>query len=173
MRFMGWLSLSIGFALALAFPLLLLGAPKEAVWPIALVCGAILLVLRPGGTTERFFGGLFAYGLVFSLWCVAGLVVCMPLALLFSGFRAPAPVYVIAAFGIFGAIRELAKVDPPARVAAGLLQEPASAHALPMIEAHRQEAPSKAPLSPSALLRFDNTKQRMEARAKARRELGE
>ena len=177
MRLVGWLSLSIGFALAIGFPLVLLGAPKEAVWPIALAFGAILLVVRPGGTIERFMGGLFAYGLVFSVWCVAGVVVCILLALVFSGFRAPVPIYLILGFGLFGVIRELARLQvQPGFVSAteesrdGVVPIEVAPSPLPS----NAQAPASVPASSSLpSLSFDNTKQRMEARARVRRELGE
>ena len=174
---MGWLALSIGFAVGLAFPLILLGAPKEAVWPIALVCGAILLAVRPGGTVERFMSGLFSYGLVFSTWCVLGVIVCIPLALVFSGFRAPTPLYVVLAFGLFGVIRELAK--PPVQPHIAIPPEATASAAWPVeVSASgplgRPEVSASTTTIPSpSSTPFDNTQQRREARTKVRRELGE
>jgi hypothetical protein len=176
MRFIGWLSLSVGFALALGFPMVLLGFPLEAVWPVALACGAVLLIVRRGGTIEASMNSLFAYGLVFSVWCVAGLAVCVPLALAFSGFRAPMPLYVIFAFGLFGVVREVDKSQHRASVAEPKQDlgpsavSPTSTPSAPTSVA--QSPTSVEPPAPRAAT-FDNTRQRMEARKRVRRDLGE
>lgn len=108
-KILGWLALGIGFALAVGMPLILAGVDKDYVWPIALTCSAVLLVARPGGTVEKCLNLLFAYGLVFSVWCVAGLLLVVVLGLVFSNVKPPDSLFVIAAVGAYGVYREVQK----------------------------------------------------------------
>lgn len=108
-KFIGWLGVSIGFMFAIAVPLLLAGVSREAVWPIALVCAALLFIARPGGNIQTFLGFLFTYGIIFSVWCVAGFMVVIVLGLFFSDMRPPLSLFIVAGVGGFGVVRELNK----------------------------------------------------------------
>lgn len=105
----GWLVLATGFAIALALPLILLGVPKQAVWPICLACAAVLLLARPGGTVEKCMSILFSYGIVFAIWCVSGILLVVVFNLLFSWPKPPESIFVVFTVGAVGVIRELQK----------------------------------------------------------------
>ena len=111
-KFIGRLGVSVGFMFAVAVPLLLSGVSREAVWPIALVCAALLLIARAGGSVQNFMGGLFIYGIIFSVWCVAGVVLVVFLALFFFDIRPPLSLFIVAGVGVFGVVRELNKSKP-------------------------------------------------------------
>ena len=111
MKFYAWLAASIFFAFAIAVPLLLLGAPREAIWPICLISGAVFMFVRPGGTVEKLVGGVLTYGLIFSVWCVGGFIFVLILALFFSDIRPPLSLFIVAGVGAFGVVRELSKSE--------------------------------------------------------------
>jgi hypothetical protein len=108
-KLVGWLALGIGFALAVGMPLILAGVDKDYVWPIALLCSAVLLIARPGGTVEKCLSLLFSYGIVFSVWCVAGVLLVVLLALVFDNVRPPDSLFIVAAVGAYGVYREVTK----------------------------------------------------------------
>ena len=108
-KIVGWFALGIGFALAGGMPLILAGVDKEYVWPIALICSAVLLIARPGGTVEKCLSLLFTYGIVFSVWCVAGVLLVLLLSLIFSNVRPPDSLVIVAAVGAYGVYREVQK----------------------------------------------------------------
>jgi hypothetical protein len=107
-KLMGWIALAIFVALAIGFPLILLGVPKEYIWPLALSAATIMLIVRPGGTADRFLTNFFAYALVFAIWCVAGVVVTIILHLIF-GIQRPTTIIVVLLVGAFGVVREATK----------------------------------------------------------------
>lgn len=108
-KFWGWIGLAVMLLVALPYPLILLGFPLEYAWPIALTVSAVLLISRPGGTVEKFITTLFAYGMVFTLWCVGGAIAVLILGLVVEGIRPPLSLFLIAAVGFLGVIREAVK----------------------------------------------------------------
>ena len=107
-KLMGWIGLAVFVAVAIGLPLILLGVPEEYIWPISLASAAIMLVARPGGTTEKFLTNFFAYALVFALWCVAGILVAVVLHLAL-GIEHPDTLFVVLGVGAIGTIREAMK----------------------------------------------------------------
>ena len=111
-KLFGWIGLAIFVAAAIGLPLVLLGVPKEYIWPVSLASAAIMLIARPGGATERFLTNFFAYALVFAVWSVAGILVAIMLHLAI-GIQRPDTIFVVLAVGAIGAIREALKPSSP------------------------------------------------------------
>ena len=108
-KLLGWFAIGIFFAVAIGFPMILLGISKDYIWPVSLAAAALVMIAKPGGSVEQCLTFILTYGLVFSIWCVAGLLLVVVLALLFPGFGPPDTVFLILAVGLFGAIREFIK----------------------------------------------------------------
>lgn len=108
-RIFVWFALGICFASAISLPLILLGVDKNYIWPIALLCATIIVVVRPGGTVEKFMSMVVTYGIVFSVWCIGGTLLVIVLGIVFSNVRPPDSLIIIAAVGAFGVYREVEK----------------------------------------------------------------
>jgi hypothetical protein len=108
-KLLGWFAIGIFFAIAIGFPMILLGISKDYVWPVSLAAAALVMIAKPGGTVEKCLTFLLSYGIVFSVWCVAGVLAVVVLALIFPAFGPPDTIFLILAIGLFGAIRELLK----------------------------------------------------------------
>ena len=107
----GWLGLAVMVMFAIGIPMLLLGFSKDDIWPTSLVVAILLLALRPGGSASEATNLLFGYGIVFSVWCVGGMLLAILFHALF-GMERPATLMVVAGVGIFGVFREMRSPKP-------------------------------------------------------------
>ncbi|MBM3344321.1 MAG: hypothetical protein FJY56_19745 [Betaproteobacteria bacterium] len=108
-KVIGWFAVAIAFVFATAYPLLLLGFPKEVIWPVSLACGGLLLASRPGGTVEIFLTKLLVHGITFSLWCILGIGVLIVLNIFGADLRPPESLFLIGVIGVIGAVRTAIK----------------------------------------------------------------